>query len=124
MQVRYRKFVGIVFLGLGALNLVLALMLLQYRSVNISIILGPLMLLLGSLYLTRPYAYIEQNQFVMPAMLGPVRRTFPFSTDTDVKVENGKYYVRNGSNWKRVPIIRWMSDPADLQALDSRFKRA
>lgn len=116
MQVRYNPIVAYIMLGLGLLNLGLGLWLLMLGSFSTSIIIGVVVAAVGMGYLNRPYFYVEDNQIVLPALLGPVKRTFSFATSDDLRIENNRIQVNNGRNWKRVPVYRWLSHGEDWKS--------
>lgn len=124
MTIRYSRIWAIGFLGLGGVNLFLAiwLSLLERRPAPI-LITGIVVTLIGFLWLVRPYAVVEQNQISVLATIGPLKRTFAFNTDADVKFEGNRLLVNEFGQWKRVPLSRFLCDSSDWQALEARFKR-
>ena len=121
MKIGYNKIVAFVFIALGAVNVVLGGWLLLLGRFGLSIVIGALLLGLAALYLTRPYFTVEKNQIAVSALLGPLTRTYYFGTPGDVKIEGGRLFVRDDTRWKRVPVQRWMSDPADWNVMESKF---
>jgi hypothetical protein len=124
MTVGYNKIVAIALLILAVINAILGVWLLLLGSLSSSLIIAVLVGFLAYGYLTRPYVVVEKNQIVLPALIGPVQRTFLFRTPDDVKMEGDKLFVRDGDAWKRVRIYRWVSDPEGWTALKTRFARA
>lgn len=124
MTIRYSRIWAIGFLGLGGINLFLAiwLSLLERRPAPI-LITGIVVTLIGFLWLVRPYAVVEQNQISVLATIGPLKRTFVFKTDADVKFEGNRLLINEFGQWKRVPLSRFLCDSSDWQALEMRFKR-
>lgn len=121
MKIGYNKLLTFLFMGGGAINVVLGGWLLLLGRFGFSIVIGILLLGLAALYLTRPYFTIEKNQIAVGALVGPLTRTYFFTVPEDVKVDGGKLYVRDDTRWKRVPVQRWMSDPADWNAMESKL---
>ncbi len=124
MSVGYNRIVAITLIVLGGLDALLGLWLSLLGSFSYSLIIGIVILWLGVLYLRRPYFVVEKNQVVMPALLGPRQRTYFFKTPADLKLEDNKLFVRADSQWKRVPVYRWMSDPTGWKVLDAQLTRA
>ena len=46
----------------------------------------------------------------MPALIGPLKRTYPIARPEDVVVRGHKVYVRMGGVEKKVGITRWLAD--------------
>jgi hypothetical protein len=125
MTLRYNRTVAIIMLILAVINVVLGLWLVLLGSRSIlSLFLAVVIGFVAYGYFTKPYLLVEQNEIVLPALLGPARRSYSFRTPDDVKFEDNKLFVRNGERWKRVPVYRWLSDPEGWAALKQRFTRA
>jgi len=111
MKIRYSPVVGVVFVVLGAVCTFLGLWLLMLGEFNPAVIVGLIPLLLGILYFVRPYFLVEPGSVTVPAVLGPVRRQFPYE-----RLEfNGSKVIavhRDGTR-KKVPVARWMAHPGD-----------
>jgi hypothetical protein len=119
MQVKYNRIVALVFFGLGLLNILLGGWLLLLGQFHFSLILGLLVGGIGFSYLTRPYFLVEGGAVVIPALLGPVRRTFDYGNKAErLKFEDGKLMFNNGTTWKRVPVQRWISDGATWEQFE------
>jgi hypothetical protein len=115
MKVRYNTVVGIIFVVLGAVSTVLGLWLTLLGDFNPSVFVGLLCLLLGILYLVRPYFYVHQSAVVVPAVVGPAKREFPFQSLT---FDGSKMIaVRTDGTTKKVPVARWMANTGDWDAV-------
>ncbi len=121
MTVRYNRVFAIVLLVLGVINTLLGVWLLALGSLSPSLLTGILILVIGYSYLSRPYFIIEAHQVVVPAPLGPIKRTYNFPNDTYIKMENSRLFVRSGGNWKRIRVYRWLSDSTDWQAMEAKL---
>jgi hypothetical protein len=117
MKVRYNTAVGIVFVVLGAVCTILGLWLAMLGEFNPSVLVGLLVLLLGILYLVRPYFWVHANSVEVPAVIGPARRRFEFQTLT---MDGNKVIaVRADGTRKKVPVTRWMSNTSDWDTVMS-----
>jgi hypothetical protein len=110
-------------LALGAINAFLSIWLFLLGTVSATIVPGVICLLIGYSYLTKPYFTIDQREIILPALLGPLKRTYPYKTDHDIKFEGNAIFVSQGEGWKKVPIVRYLVDNQDWAALEARFKR-
>ncbi|MCA9903756.1 MAG: hypothetical protein KC547_07855 [Anaerolineae bacterium] len=119
MIVRYNRLLGVMFLIFGGINLFLGgwLFLLQ-REFNISLVLGVIIFIIALLYLSRPFFIVEADAVVIPAMLGPVKRTFPY---TSLTLQDNQVIAEHNGQSRRVPISRWMSHRPDWDAFAERF---
>lgn len=113
MQVRYNPAVPIIFIVLGAGNFVLALALLQSggSSSVFSLVVGPLLLLLGVLQLTRTYFEYEPHTrtIVLKALVGPTARRFGGAEGTLVVDGNRILWNRADGRVKKVPVSKFMA---------------
>lgn len=117
MVLRYSKVWAYVLLVGGGINVFLGLWLLLLGSFAVSIVIGPLLMLIGYLYLTKPYVRVNPNQLVIYAPLGTVAKTVDYSTTSDLKIENNTIFVRENSAWKKVPVAKFLVQGEDWVAL-------
>jgi hypothetical protein len=112
MKVRYRPWVGIILLVLGAVCAVLGLTLAASTGeLNPSVFLGALIMLLGLLYLLRPYFWVYDASVEVTALVGPARRRFPYET---LELEGNKLYaVQADGKRRKVSVSKWMSNGDD-----------
>lgn len=117
MKVRYNTAVGISFVVLGAVCTVLGLWLAMLGEFNPSVLIGLLVLLLGILYLVRPYFWVHSKSVEVGAVIGPMKREYEFQT---LELSGGKVVaVRADGTRKKVPVTRWMSNTSDWDAVMS-----
>jgi hypothetical protein len=115
MKVRYNMTVGILFIVLGGICTLLGLWLLLLGEFNPAVVVGLLPVVLGSLYLVRPYFMVEAGMITVPAVIGPVRRRFPFAR---LELDGSKVIaVHADGTRKKVPIARWLAHPADWRTM-------
>jgi hypothetical protein len=112
MKVRYRPWVGIILLVLGAACAILALWLAAATgTLNPSVFLGALIMLMGLLYLLRPYFWVYDTSVEVTALVGPARRKFPFER---LELEGNKVYaVQPGGKRRKVSVVKWMANVDD-----------
>lgn len=118
MEVKYNRIIAIVFVLLGLVNLVLGVWLALLGEFSASLILGVLIAFIGVQYFRSPYFIVESNQIVVPSLIGPIKRTYPF---TALKVENGRLMRREGEQWQPVPVQKWFADGNSWQQLEQRY---
>src|SRR5262245_7166918 len=115
MKVRYNVAVGVVLLILGAVCVFLGLWLTALGEFSPAAIVGFIPLLIGILYLSRPYFWVHDKTVVLPAVLGPLKREFPFQR---LEFTGGRMIaVRPDGTTKKLPVTRWMANTDDWAAV-------
>ena len=118
MSVGYNKVIAWVLLGVGIVCGLLGVFVLsisphpgigQYGPV----LTGGICLLNGWLMLSRPLFTLEADRIVVHALIGPVKREFPFSSKRDIRVDGGKLYVGD----RKLPVSRGRSNAQDWDKL-------
>jgi hypothetical protein len=122
MEVRYNRNWAIFLFILAALNVVFGGWLLLLGEFHYSLVLGLLFLVIAIQYMRRPHFIVEPNAVIILGLIGPIRRTHPFSDPNGIKVDRSGLYVDDNGKWKRVPVYRWLSNPQDWKALEDRFR--
>ena len=117
MEIRYNRWIAGLILVVGGLYLITGVLLLLQGKFELTLIFSALAVALGVLYWQRPYFLIQDGAIVVPAPVGSAKREFPIQSPQDVKLDNGKLMVNDGGTWKRVPVYRWASHPADWNAM-------
>lgn len=112
MDVRYNPAIPITLIVLGVVNFVLALWLLQSGgSAGFSIVLGPILAVLGLLQLTRTYFEFDPRSrtIAVKALIGPVTRRFG-GADGTLHVDGNRIFLtRTDGRVKKVPVTRFMA---------------
>jgi hypothetical protein len=120
MSVRYNPAIGVVLIVLGAVNVVLALWLFQVSgSGGFSLIIGPVIVIIGILQLTRSYfEYLPSNDTIaMKALIGPARREF-----SRLSVDGNRIlHTRADGRTKKVPVNRFFARGGEWQAVVTRI---
>jgi hypothetical protein len=115
MKVRYNLVLGVVFIVLGALCTFLGLWLLMLGEFNPAVVVGLMPILFGILYLARPYFLVEPGMVTVPALIGPVKRRFPYAR---LELEGSRVVaVHDDGTRKKLPIARWLAHSADWQSV-------
>jgi hypothetical protein len=90
---------------------VLGLWLLALGEFSSAVIPGVVCMLLGPLYVMRPYFTVNTDTIVVPAPLGPARRVVEYKT---LAIDGSRLIAVSGDGTrKKVPVYRGMSHPAD-----------
>lgn len=121
VKVGYPKPVGYLMLVLGVLSLGLGLVLASMTGrVNIgSIIPGIICIVMGPAYLTKPYFWVERGAVIIPALIGPVKKTKPFKRLADLSIVDGKLML----DGKKV-LGKFMARKEDWAALEQALLAA
>ena len=113
MNVRYNPVIPIIFIVLGVVNLGLALVLMQSGgSAGFSLVLGPILALLGLLQLSRTYFEFDARSrtVVVKALLGPMTRTFGGAAGGTLHVDGNRIlWTKADGRVKKVPVSRYMA---------------
>jgi hypothetical protein len=121
MDVRYNPVIPVIFLVLGVVNFGLAVALLQSGgSAGFSIVVGPLLALLGILQLTRPYFAFEPGSrtVVVKALFGPMKRTFGGAAGGTLHVDGNRiFWTTADGRVKKVPVSRFMANKEQWRAV-------
>jgi hypothetical protein len=120
MSVRYNPALGVILIVLGAVNIILALWLLQVSgSGGFSLFLGPLFVIIGILQLTRSYFEFlpSSGTIVVKALVGPARREF-----SKLSVDGNRIlHTRADGRTKKVPVNRLLARGSEWQAVVTRI---
>jgi hypothetical protein len=119
MTIHYKKSLAYIFIAMGALNLLLGLNLLRVGVPHFSIFIGIVILMLGIGYLTKPYATVSDRELIVPAMFGPIKRTYEYESLDRVRIENSKILIQtHAGGWQPVAIAKFLVRNEDWQALN------
>lgn len=118
MTLHYNKLYAIILVVLAALDGLLGLATGNY----LNLLIGALLLFIAVSAFTRPYLTIEPDRVVVHALLGPLKRTFPYSSPQQVKVEGNLMFVESAGQKKRVPVSTWIADATDWAAIRNKFQ--
>jgi hypothetical protein len=117
MKVRYNPVVGVVSIVLGAVCEFFGLWLLMLGEFSPAAFVGLFPILIGVLYFARPYFLVDSHTVAVPALVGPVRREFPYDR---LEYDKGKLVaVSLDGSRKKVPVTRWLAHSADWTSVAS-----
>ena len=114
MVLHYKPAMGISFLVVATFMILVSLMLGPPQT----LVAGIILLVVGALYLSRPFAEVKAKEVVVYALIGPVRKTFPFTSISELRVADGKLYL--GPDM--LPVSKWLVKAGDWNALIARVK--
>lgn len=78
----------------------------------IGLIPGAVCLVVGAAYAWRPYFRIDSGVVIVKAPIGPVERRYPFDSADDVKIENGKIWIKG----KKLGLSKFLADNTQWDA--------
>ncbi|KPQ34513.1 MAG: hypothetical protein HLUCCA11_14535 [Phormidesmis priestleyi Ana] len=114
---RYRRSLGsvLLILGIGVASLSLKVMLLEGGLIGAAV-LGVLLIIVGFLYLTRPYFAIAPNRLTIYNLLGSPVKRYPFTSFSQFQIKNSTtLYIEQ----EKVNLSRWMMHSADWKRLQT-----
>lgn len=121
MKIRYNVAVAVVMLVIGAACAFGGLWLYLLGEFSFTLIIGLILMLLGILYLVRPYFWVYSTEVIIPAPIGPVKRRFPFQY---LEANGNRLYAVTGDGTrKKVPVARWLANSADWAAVTAGAHR-
>lgn len=116
MTVGYNKTIAVVILVLGAGCLLLGIAAAGYSS-GVGrigpIFAGAACIMNGLLMLSRPMFSLEADRVVLHALLGPLKRNYPFASKRDLTIRNNRLYVGD----KKLPVGKGRCDAGDWEKL-------
>ncbi|XVQ11490.1 hypothetical protein ACQP1W_02600 [Spirillospora sp. CA-255316] len=122
LQVRYNPPFAWAVLALGLVNFVLALLV---PGPLINLVLGVLFIVLGALFLGRPYFTYTTHTRTLE-VIAPIgtRRSFQGTGENGLTVEGNRIVqVRADGRRKKVPVSRWMARPEEWDAVADAIGR-
>src|SRR5262249_54774682 len=115
MRVGYKKAWGVALIVMSGVLMMLLVVSGALARQDMSLF-GPGLAALASLipgigYLTRTYFEVGPDRVLLFALIGPLRREYPYSSPSELRIEGGKLFVRG----KKIPVSRGQADAADWQ---------
>lgn len=107
MRVGYSRGWSIAFLVLGGITIAINLL----ARNPLGFVPGVVCLIVGLGYLKKPYFLIESGQLVVPAVLGPLKKIYPFAPG-ELVARDGALYLGQ----KKLGLRRWLADKAAWDA--------
>ena len=110
MRVGYKKAWGVALIIMSGVLMMLLVLSGAFARQDMSLF-GPGLAAIASLitgigYLTRTYFEVGPDRVTVFALIGPLRREYPYSSRADLRIEGGKLFVAG----KKVPISRGQAD--------------
>ncbi|WP_020672355.1 hypothetical protein [Amycolatopsis nigrescens] len=114
MKVRYNPVVGVALLVIGAVCEFLGVWLYLLGEFSPVVLTGLMPMLIGILYLVRPYFWVSPAAVEVTALVGTMRREYPFQA---LEAEGGRLVaVDHEGARKKVPVARWLAHSEDWAA--------
>lgn len=93
---RYALWLGTIPLCLGLITTAITLWLMLLNgSFSSTVVLGLLLILIGFLYLTRPYFAVAPNRLTIYNLLGKSVKRYPLASFSHIVVENSSVYIKS-----------------------------
>ncbi len=120
LRVGYHKAWGVVLVVAGVADL------LVYTSTRtlMHLMLGGLLLVIGVLYLSRPFLVIGDGVIQVKNLLGITMRRFSFGSLAELGVEPDAIVIGEGRGSQRLKVSRLLIARSDMQRLDAAVKQA
>ncbi|MBF8185540.1 hypothetical protein ITP53_07275 [Nonomuraea sp. K274] len=119
MEIRYNPVLGWVFLAAGAVVTFLQAWLFLLGVFSPLIVVGLIVLVLGGLYLRRPYFRVEPEAIVVVSLAGTAQRRIPIPRNDDPRVEGNRIVIGE----RQVPVRKGMAHPEDWAAYTATLPR-
>ncbi len=112
MKIGYNKIWGVGFLMFDGLVCCLAGIFVRTDTAIPPALGGVfwLFLLLGILFLTRPYVEINRSNVFITPLLGLGTKTYPVQSAKDFSVDGKNVFVTSGGVRQRLPVSSWLVD--------------
>lgn len=95
-KARYPLWMGAIPLGIGLFSTFTTLrMMLSNGMFSAGLVASVILIILGSLFLTRPYFGIAPNRLTVYSLIGKAIKRYPFASFSDMNVINGKLYIES-----------------------------
>jgi hypothetical protein len=90
LKIRYSPKFGYIQIAIGIIGCITQAVLLK-QPFNI---IGLILIIGGSLMLSRPFLILYEDRLVAPALLGPVKRSYYFLSYSSISIQGKKLYVQ------------------------------
>lgn len=105
-QFKNKPFMGVAIMVLGALNVVLAIILMGMGSDDprnpMWLGLGSFFIIIGILYLKQYIIVVDNGEVQMKNLLGMTLRTHRFDSMSDLRLNGSKVQIRKGEKWTNI----------------------
>ena len=124
MVVHYSKNYTAMLITLGVAELVIgALTLVGGSGATLFLLFtGTIFLAAGISARFRPYVEIKPDRVLLYALVGPLKTTHRYDPPDGLHVQGDKFYVDHGGVRRRFGFSRWLADPQDWAAVETRYR--
>lgn len=119
MRVRYNKVFGILLTTCG-LFLFFSFFFLQNWT---SLFTASIQLLMGILFLTRPYFILEQDGILLKALVGPLKKEIPLQPNSPLILKGSTFFVGQEGARRKLSLARWLASRADWERFIQEVER-
>ncbi|MGB7086445.1 MAG: hypothetical protein WBD47_12890 [Phormidesmis sp.] len=118
---RHKRSIGIALLMLGlACSLISLWRMLLSGGFNSVIVVGIVAMIMGYLYLTRPYFSLAPNRLTVYGPIGNVIKRYSFVDFDAIRVEGNRIYIEgstDSSSREKVRLSKWLIHAEDWKRL-------
>ena len=114
---RYKTTLAWAIIAMGLINLLLGVWLLLLGQLVSAGILGILFLIVGYLYLKRPYFEVKPDRITIYNLLGNVVKRYPLTPHEQLRVKDNKLLIEQAGMERKVAVARFLVKNEDWEAL-------
>ncbi len=114
---RYKTTLAWAIIAMGLINLLLGVWLLLLGQLVSAGILGILFLIVGYLYLKRPYFEVKPDRITIYNLLGNVVKRYPLTPHEQLTVKDNKLLIEQAGMERKVAVARFLVKNEDWEAL-------
>ena len=125
-KAQFNPWIGVALISVGLLlSLLFSRSMLISGTFSFRLFIGVLLVIVGWLYLTRPYFAIAPNRFTVYNFFGQTVKRYPFVSFDCIEIDGGRVYIRlpktnstvSAEAHELVKVQRWMTKATDWQRL-------
>ena len=124
MKIGYNKILGIIFILCSLLSCCLIVLSTQIKEKSIGAGFAGafwICLIIGILMLSRDYIEITKDKIIVKTLIGLNSKTYPFSPDTQLVVENEKLFIVNNEIRQAIPLSVFTIDKRAWKELKEKI---
>jgi hypothetical protein len=124
IDVRYSRFVGILFAMGSSLNVFINFdVFLQRGNFLAAIIVNTLIFVMGILFLTKIYFSVTRERLYIYNIFSIPIKKYSLASLKDLTIENNKIYLQMHEGRKKLPIAKWTTNQNDWKTLEKTIAR-